>query len=95
MNRVSQSSFTKTDQYTTASLNLKDGYSMTFILPSSSSSVKEIASSPELLQSIFSQEPTGYGKVTWKVPKMDFASSLKLNDPLKGARIDLCFLANS
>ena len=92
MNRVSQSSFTKTDQYTTASLNLKDGYSMTFILPSSSSSVKEIASSPELLQSIFSQEPTGYGKVTWKVPKMDFASSLKLNDPLKELGLTSAFL---
>ena len=95
MNRINQSSFTKTDQYTAASLSLKDSYSMTFILPSSSSSVKEIASSPELLQSIFSQEPTGYGKVTWKVPKMDFSSSFKLNDSLKELGLSSAFLPSA
>ena len=91
MNRMNQTSFTKTDKYTKASLHLKDGYSMTFILPSQSSSIKDLASSPEQLQSIFSQESSAYGKVTWKVPKMDFASSLNLASQLKELGLNQAF----
>lgn len=92
MNRIGQTSFTKTEHYTQASLSLKDGYSMIFVLPDRSSSIKEIAGSPEQLQSLFSQEATDYGKVTWKVPKMDFISSLKLDSHLKELGLTSSFL---
>lgn len=83
MNRTSQASFTKTNQYIKSAIPLKDGYSMVFVLPDKSSSVKELSSSPETLATIFDPKNTSFGEVTWQVPKMDFQSSLSLEDQLK------------
>ena len=95
MNRILSGSFCQGDNYISASLDLKDDCSMVFILPNEGTSIKELTSSPETLQKIFEAQATDSGLITWKVPKMDFSSSLDLNETLNSLGLTSAFNINT
>lgn len=79
-------SFVGVDGYTASSLNLKNGGQMVFILPDEGISPYDIVSDPKLLGEVLSALSTDkrqMGKVIFKIPKLDFSSSLKLKDICK------------
>ncbi len=91
MNQVLSASFTKGTNYIKASLPLKDNCSMTFVLPNEGTTIKDLASSPENLSKIFHEKQTHYGNITWKLPKIDFSSSLNLKDMLNSLGLTSAF----
>ena len=74
--------FIRGDNFTSASLNLKGGSRMMFILPDKEVSVDELVSSPKLLASILTKESDNYGKVIFQVPKFSYDDNSKMKDML-------------
>ena len=95
MNQALSASFTKGANYLKASLPLKDNCSMTFVLPNEGTTIKDLASSPENLSKIFHEKQTHFGNITWKLPKMDFSSSLNLKDMLNSLGLTSAFKENA
>lgn len=83
--------FTKGENFTRASLSLKNQSSMVFILPDEGVSPRELLSSPEKMQVVFEGEEGGYGEVVWKLPKFSFASRMDLIDTLLCLGIESAF----
>lgn len=83
MNTAESGSFKVSDNYICASLPMKDHCSMVFVLPNEGGKLQELTSSPKTLQKIFESPMEDSGLITWKMPQMDFSSSLDLNGMLK------------
>ncbi|MDM8533720.1 serpin family protein [Clostridiaceae bacterium HSG29] len=74
--------FIRGDNFTSASLNLKGGSRMMFVLPDKEVSVDELVSSPKLLASMLTKESDNYGKVIFQVPKFSYDDNSKMKDML-------------
>ncbi len=92
MNRIDSSrGFSKGDNYTRASLGLKNGGGMVFILPDEGVLVSELISDTEKLKSAFNDGESCYGKVTWKIPKLNMDSKLDINETLESLGVKTIF----
>lgn len=74
--------FIRGDNFTSASLNLKGGSKMMFVLPDKEISVDELVSSPKLLASMLTKESDSYGKVIFQIPKFSYDDNNKMKDLL-------------
>ncbi|MCL2462986.1 MAG: serpin family protein [Defluviitaleaceae bacterium] len=84
--------FTKGDGFTRATLGLKNGESMIFILPDEGVTPRELLSGPEKVQAMFAAGDTDDGQVTWRIPKFSFHSELDdLADTLKNLGLRSAF----
>ena len=74
--------FARGENYTVSSLNMKNQRNMVFILPDEGTTLEELLHKEgflgEALGSL-SSDQSSMGKVVFKIPKFDFASSLDLN----------------
>lgn len=96
MNAIRQQSFMYGDNYTAAGVSLKNYGSMIFVLPDEGVSTSDIISSPATLEEILSGgKGTGYGKVTFKIPKFGFDSSFELTDVLRSLGVESAFGAQA
>lgn len=82
MHKTTMQSFARTEQYTSAALGLKGG-SIRFILPSGGRTPQDILTGGEWAEALMAEEDTGYGDVTWQVPKLDYNESISLNEAAK------------
>ena len=80
---VISASFARGDGYTRASLQLKNGGSMIFILPDKGVSVSELYADADRLKESFEGGTALNGEVVWQIPKFDFGSSLDAAAMLK------------
>ncbi len=75
--------YIKGDGFASATLRLKNGGAMTFVLPDKGVSVKELVDTPEKTKALLPAS----GKITYKldlkVPKFDYSSELELVQALK------------
>lgn len=83
--------FSKGINFTRASLGLKNGGEMVFILPDEGISPYDLVSSSEKMKEIFEGGENFHGEVVWKIPKFNFNSQLKLKDILKALNVKLAF----
>ncbi|NLK69567.1 MAG: serpin family protein [Clostridiaceae bacterium] len=90
MTNASQS-FSRGEGYTRSSLGLKNSGSMVFILPDEGVSVRELLSSPERIEDIFTGGERRTGEVIWSIPKFGYSSSFDLTEPLKNLNINSAF----
>lgn len=92
MNREDQGSgFFRGENFTRASLGLKNAGSMHFILPDEGTSVEDLLASPETLQEALSGGEERSGTVTWKIPKFDQSSKRALEASLQALGIEQAF----
>lgn len=84
-------SFSVGNGFTRASLGLKNGGRMIFILPDETISPQELAATPERLQEAFEGGEDYSGEVVWQIPKFRFSSAMNLNEMLQAAGIDSAF----
>lgn len=92
MNAVRQQSFMYGDNYTAAGVGLKNYGSMLFVLPDEGVSTSDILSSSATLEEILAGgKGSGYGRVTFKIPKFGFASSLELTSMLRSLGVESAF----
>ncbi len=95
LNRIeTQGSFQKGDGYILSSLDTNNRCRMVFLLPDEDRNVKEFVDTPEALKQVFDVGSNEWisGKVTWKVPKFSFGSSMnKLPDSLKAMGVERMF----
>jgi serine protease inhibitor len=89
------SMFYRGDGYTRASLNLKNGGSMVFILPDEGVSPGDLVSSQEKLEEVFRGGEFFSGEVVWEIPKFSFKSKLDLKETLKALGIESSFLPDA
>ena len=89
MNRKTQGSFSRGEDYIRSTLGLKGG-SMTFILPDEGTDVRELLDR-EGLDELFYGGEDGFGDVNWSVPKFSFDTKLKLRDMLTSLGIESMF----
>ena len=90
MNAVKSQGFHRGENYTAASLSLKNYGSMTFILPDEGVTTDELLASGSIF-SVTNGEATGYGMVTFKIPKFAFDSSFDLVEPLRSLGMERAF----
>ena len=86
MHKVSSQSFSRTEQYISSSLGLKGG-SVRFILPNEGLTPEDILFGSGWAEVLSEDEGTGFGSVTWQVPKLDYSESVSLNDAAKALGI--------
>lgn len=87
--------FYKGDGYMRSSLRLKANGSMVFILPDEGVSVNDLLASPKKIQELFSAEESGFGEVTWSLPKFGYDSSYELIEVLKVLGVESAFTENA
>lgn len=87
--------FYKGDGYMRSSLMLKANGSMVFILPDEGVSVNDLLASPKKIQELFSAEESGFGEVTWSLPKFGYDSSYELIEVLKVLGVESAFTENA
>lgn len=87
--------FTKGEGFTSASLNLKNGYEMVFILPDEGVSPYELIESPEEMKQTIEGGESFFGEVVWKIPKFSFGSKLSFAKMLKSLDVDAAFAADA
>ncbi len=75
--------FSKEEGFTRASLSLKGGGRMIFILPDQNVSPQSLMDTPEKVRELFEGEDDMQGEVSWKIPKFQFQTSLDLTDTLE------------
>lgn len=94
MHKVNSQPFTRTEQYTSATLGLKNG-EVRFILPNEGVTPQDILAGEGWAEALSpSQESTGYGDVTWQAPKLDYSESMSLNEAAKALGIQAAFSPN-
>lgn len=84
-------SFARGDGFTRASLQLKNGGSMIFILPDKGVSVSELYADADRLRQSFEGGTELNGEVVWQIPKFDFSSSLDAAAMLKQLSVSAPF----
>ncbi|MCH5354071.1 MAG: hypothetical protein J1E06_11500 [Acutalibacter sp.] len=78
--------------YTGASLPLKNGDRMVFVLPDLGVSTGELLSDPALFEKmLFGGEPDETTTVHWSIPKFDFTCEYDLQNTLKGMGMELAY----
>ncbi|NMB44262.1 MAG: serpin family protein [Clostridiales bacterium] len=84
MNTIKSSQiFYKGENYTRSILNLKNAGGMVFILPDEGISPYDLIDSSDKVKEVFEDGKEAIGEVVWKIPKFEFASTLKLKDSLQ------------
>lgn len=94
MNRVDNSGrFMKGDGCTVSALATGNDCSMVFLLPDQGRSVEEFLNTPERLETSMDTDYRKWksGKVTWKVPKFSFGSTLQLAGLLQDMGMEKMF----
>ena len=91
MNTTEYGSFVRGDTWVRASLQLKNGGSMVFVLPDEGISVRDLAATPEQTASVFQEGETIYGTVTWSIPKFQFSTSLTLGELVQSLGVTSAF----
>ncbi len=87
--------FTKGEGFTRASLDLKNGYEMVFILPDEGVSPYELITTKEEVKQTFEGGESIFGEVVWKIPKFSFGSKLTLNNMLNSLGVNAAFSADA
>lgn len=82
MNRGASGGFSVGENFTRASLSLKQNGEMVFVLPDPGVSVEELLADEEALGEAFSGGSAEYGTITWKVPKFSFGQKYDLKEAL-------------
>lgn len=82
MNRGASGGFSVGENFTRASLSLKQNGEMVFVLPDPGVSVEELLADEEALGEAFSGGSAEYGTITWKVPKFSFGQKYDLREAL-------------
>lgn len=95
MNKEEMGSFYKTDDYQMCSLSLKNGGSVTFILPAGDVDPQTLLYDEGVYGRIFDwleyDESRGNGIVTWKIPKFSYQGDLNLVDALRKLGVNSVF----
>ena len=92
MNRVDASQgFVKGEGFTRASLGMKNGNTMTFVLPDEGRSPAEFLQSPEALEAAFTAGEMESGEVTWKIPKFSIEAKYSCENMLQDLGIQSAF----
>jgi serpin B len=84
--------FYRGDGYTRASLALKNGGSMVFILPDEGVSPADLVATQEKLEDVFTGGEFFSGEVVWEIPKFSFQSKLELKEILQALGVESSFL---
>lgn len=95
MNSIRDQAFARGNDFTRASLSLKNGNRMVFILPDEGVSPQDLVATPQTMKEAFEGGEGFYGPVTWKVPKFSFDSKLKLKDTLSSLGVNLAFMQDA
>ena len=96
MNKEFMSSvFYTGDNFSRASLALKNGSEMTFVLPDESVSIYDLVKNDDTIEDILEDGKRQVGKVTWKIPKFKTGSELSLVEVLKSLGITSAFNENA
>ncbi len=75
--------YIKGDRFASATLRLKNGGAMTFVLPDKEVSVKELVATPEKTRALLPASGKTTYKLDLKVPKFDYSADLELVEALK------------
>ena len=84
----------KGDGFVSASLLLKSGDRMVFVLPDPGVSTEELISDPDLFDEMFLSEPKFEDRsalVSWSIPKFDFTCGYDMHDTLVGLGLHRAF----
>lgn len=84
--------FYRGDGYTRASLALKNGGNMVFILPDEGVSPADLVATQEKLEDVFTGGEFFSGEVVWEIPKFSFQSKLELKETLQALGLESSFL---
>jgi serine protease inhibitor len=81
------------ENFVASSLGLKNGGSLTFLLPDEGGSPRDLLSDPELLSDLFTGggQGRGHGQVIFQIPKFRLESELDLTAPLQAMGISDAF----
>lgn len=92
MNQVfSSHGFVKGKNYTAASLGLKNGGAMTFILPDKGVKIYDLLSSADKVSNLLEGGEEKSGMVTFKLPKFNFNTDIDLGGTLKSLGVKKAF----
>ena len=95
MNKDDLGSFYKTENYSMCSLGLKNGGSVTFILPAEGIDPQTMLYDESVYDRIFGWDKNdtarGYGRITWKVPKFSCQSKFNFTDTLRSLGVNAIF----
>ncbi|MDF2939352.1 MAG: proteinase inhibitor serpin [Paenibacillaceae bacterium] len=83
--------YAKGEGYASASLGLKNGGAMTFVLPDKGVNVKELVASPDKAKSLLQVSGQQMRKLTLKLPKFDYSTEMGLNQALQGLGMRTAF----
>lgn len=83
--------FYKGDNFTRASLELKNGGKMAFILPKKGVNISDLLKNSDSIKTAFESGEKQHGDITWQIPKITFSSKYELNDALKSLGIKSAF----
>jgi serine protease inhibitor len=83
--------YIKKDRFASATLRLKNGGAMTFVLPDKGVSVKELVTTPEKTRALLPASGKTTYKLDLKVPKFDYSSKLELVQALKAMGMNAPF----
>lgn len=95
MNNTQPSFFVKGSGFTRASISLKNGGHMVFVLPDEGVSPRELMATPERTAAVWQGGEEQSGSVCWKLPKFEIASSLDPTDTLKALGLTDAFNENA
>lgn len=85
------SSYFRGQGYWRASLTTKNNATMIFVLPDEGVTVSQLLSSEATVAEMFGQAAESYGKVSWKIPKFQFQTSLSLRPALESLGVTGAF----
>lgn len=98
MNSEGMGTFYKTDEYQMSSMQLKNGGSVSFILPSENVDPQTLLYDESVYGRVFgwdeNDEARGNGIVTWKIPKFSYQSDLDLVKALRKLGVNSVFDTN-
>lgn len=77
------SGFARGENFTRSGLQLKNYGRMVFILPDEGTSIKDLISTPKIMEKTFQGGEEKFGEVIWQIPKFSFHTKLNLGDSLK------------
>ena len=91
MNAIRDQGFIKGENYTAAGVSMKNFGSMWFILPNEGVSTDDILLDESAMATVFAGSTTGYGDVTFAIPKFEFSSSFDLVEALNSLGVTEAF----
>ena len=92
MHQTEFARYYKKNGYTGASLPLRNGDRMVFVLPDEGVSTEELLSDPALFEELFfGGQPDEVSVVRWSIPKFDFTCEYDLQNTLKDLGVNRAF----